>query len=269
MQDSQNISSTPDNDLGTIDWQNTPAAVWRSRREYLKPIHILDPIRLEDLIGIDRQKQMICENTEAFLNGKKANNALLWGSRGTGKSSLIKSLLNQYQNQGLRVIEMEKDNLDWLMDILDSIRDQAFKYIIFIDDLSFESGDASYKALKSALEGSIEPPPDNVLFYATSNRRHLIPEQMSDNLESGLVEGTLHYADTIEEKISLSDRFGLWLSFYAIDQQTYLSMVDQLIPETKDREQLHILAVRFATNKGGRNGRTAKQFLNYLQTQSG
>lgn len=251
--------------ISSIDWQYTPAAIWRSRREYLKPIQELDPINLDQLIGIERQKNQICQNTERFLSGNTANNALLWGSRGTGKSSLIKALLNRYQHLRLRVIEIDKGDLDWLIDILDVIREQDYRFIIFIDDLSFEPGDSSYKALKTALEGSIEPPPANVLFYATSNRRHLVPEKMQDNLDSQIVDGNLHYADSIEEKISLSDRFGLWLSFYTIDQQTYLQMVDRLIPEVSNREQLHIEAVRFATGKGGRSGRTAKQFLQFYQ----
>jgi len=247
-----------------IDWQTTWAALWRPHRQALRAARHLDPIRLDQLLHVDRQKAALCANTERFLAGQPANNALLWGARGTGKSSLIKALLNAYAPQGLRLVEIDKEDLFHLPEIIDEIYDAPYRFIFFCDDLSFEAGERSYKALKSILEGSIELPPENVLVYATSNRRHLMPESMRDNQASELVEGELHYADAIEEKISLSDRFGLWLSFYPASQAEYLAMVDSYFPhETHERDELHRAALQFAQSKGGvRSGRTAKQFFN-------
>ncbi|TNC82085.1 MAG: ATPase [Oleiphilus sp.] len=244
-----------------IDWLATPAAIWRAPRSRLRAVTRLDPVDLDDLLGIDRQKQLICENTERFLESKPANNALLWGARGTGKSSIVKALLNRYFDQGLRVIQIDKEDLRDLTEIVDGIRELPQKFIVFCDDLSFDEGDGTYKALKSVLEGSIEVPPDNVLIYATSNRRHLMPEYMSDNEQSRVVDTEIHHAEAIEEKISLSDRFGLWLSFYAINQEQYLEIVDQLFQNVSDREALHAEAIRFALAKGGRSGRSAQQFF--------
>lgn len=250
-----------------IDWETTEAAIWRPKAARLRAVRRLDTIRLEDLLGIDHQKQTIVANTEQFLDGKPANNALLWGSRGTGKSSLVKALLNRYGCQGLRVIEIDKDDLVDLPEIVDGIRDLPQKFIVFCDDLSFEEGESSYKHLKSVLEGSIELPPENVLVYATSNRRHLIPERMSENQAVKLIDGELHYTDGIEEKLSLADRFGLWLSFYPATQDQYLAMVDALFPDCASREQLHLQARQFAQVRGSRSGRTARQF--YLSMQQG
>lgn len=196
-----------------IDWNSTLAAVWRQRKEMLHPVVHIDPIGLDDLLGVESQKQQLIHNTERFLAGKPANNVLLWGARGTGKSSLIKALLNAYCVNGLRLIEVDKQDLVYLPDIVDDIRELPQRFIIFCDDLSFDSNDSRYKSLKSVLEGSIELPPENVKIYATSNRRHLLPEYMRDNLDSHLVGDEVHYSDTIEETISLSDRFGLRLGF--------------------------------------------------------
>ncbi len=246
-----------------INWTTTLAAVWRPGTETLRVIRQHDPVLLSQLLGIDRQKRELCKNTERFLSGKPANNALLWGSRGTGKSSLIKALLNEYHQQGLRMIEIDKDDLVSLPDIVDSIRELPERFIIFCDDLSFEEGDNRYKALKSVLEGSLELPPENVLIYASSNRRHLLPETMEDNQAAKVVGTELHLGDAIEEKISLSDRFGLWLSFYPINQQEYLKIVDSFFSDwSEDREELHREARQFAQTRGIRSGRTAKQFYN-------
>ncbi len=251
--------------MATIDWNHTLAAVWRARKEYLRPIRHLDPIRLEQLLGIERQKSLLVRNTERFLSGQPANNALLWGSRGTGKSSVIKALLNDYAEQGLRMIEIEKEDLADLPEIVDEIRDLPQRFVIFCDDLSFEAGEFGYKALKSVLEGSLELPPENVLIYASSNRRHLLPETMQDNEAAKVVNTEVHYGDAIEEKISLSDRFGLWLSFYPISQPEYLEIVDSYFPDYDgDRKTLHQEAIRFAMGKGVRSGRTAKQFYNHF-----
>lgn len=243
-----------------VDWDITPAAVWRRHRSGLRAIRRLDPVKWESLTGIERQQQALARNTERFLAGEPSNNALLWGARGTGKSSLIKALLNRYRDQGLRIIEVDKDDLVNLPEIVDDICDLDYRFVIFCDDLSFEVGESGYKALKSVLEGSLELPPENVRVYATSNRRHLMPEFMADNLKSEMRDGELHPAEAIEEQVSLADRFGLQLSFYAFSQQVYLEAVDALFPTVKDREQLHREAIRFATAKGVRNGRTAQQF---------
>src|SRR3990167_7796058 len=243
-----------------IDWISTHAAVWRSNKGYLKPVKHLDPVTLDHLLGIERQKALVVANTERFLRGEPANNMLLWGARGTGKSSLIKALLNHYAKDGLRVIQIDKEDLVQLLDIVDDVRDRDERFIVFCDDLSFEEGERGYKALKSVLEGSIELPPENVRIYATSNRRHLLPESIRDNVASKVRDTEILYADAIEEKISLSDRFGLWLSFYPIDQEQYLAMVDALFGGVTDRTVLHLEAIRFATSKGGRSGRAAQQF---------
>lgn len=246
-----------------IDWNNTYAAIWRQRKQYLRPVRQFDPIRLDQLLGINQQKQQLVDNTERFLLGLSANNALLWGARGTGKSSLIKALLNEYKDRGLRIIEVDKQDLLYLPEIVDDIRELHQRFVIYCDDLSFESGDFLYKPLKSVLEGSIESPPENVLFYATSNRRHLLPEQMRDNLDTKLVDGEVHYSDTIEEKISLSDRFGLRISFYPQNTETYLEIVDSYFADYRgNRQRLHKLALDFAHTHAVKNGRTAKQFFN-------
>jgi len=254
----------------SIDWKKTAAAVWRQNRQKLKPVKHIDPVSLDQLIGIERQKTELVRNTQNFLAGNPANNALLWGARGTGKSSLIKALLNEYAEQGLRFIEIFKTELKNLPDIVDDVRELPYRFIIYCDDFSFDINDDSYIALKTVLEGSIEAPAENVLVYATSNRRHLVPESRRDNNESLMVEGELHYSDAIEEKISLSDRFGLWLSFYPPDQETYLKMVETYFKADKksllykDKTELHRQAVRFATSRASRSGRTAKQFYQYF-----
>lgn len=253
-----------------INWQHTVAAVWREQKQILRAIQLTDQISLQQLVGIDSQKNALIKNTERFLGGLPTNNALLWGARGTGKSSLIKALLNEYHPQGLRLIEVYKNDLHSLHDIVDDIRNLPQKFILYCDDFSFEANDTSYVALKTVLDGSIEAPAQNIVLYATSNRRHLMPEYMSDNLASGLVEGELHYADAIEEKISLADRFGLSLSFYQPDQAGYLDIVDSYFPHFKgDRRQLHQAAKMFAATRASKSGRTAKQFFNAYVTADG
>ena len=246
-----------------IDWSQVYAAVWRSRRAVLRPVQAIDPVRPDDLVGIDEQKAELLRNTQRFLTGMPANNALLWGARGTGKSSLVKAMLNAFSNRGLRLIEVFKDDLRDLPDIVDHIRECPHCFIFYCDDFSFEGEDASYVGLKSVLEGSVERPPDNVLFYATSNRRHLLPEYMRDNRETVVRDGEVHYSDAIEERISLSDRFGLWLSFYSPDMQAYLAIVDSYFRDFQgDREALHEAARRFAMARASHSGRTARQFYN-------
>jgi len=246
-----------------IDWNVTYAAIWRPRKQYLRPVLRIDPVHLDQLLGIETQKEALLANTERFLLGKPANHALLWGARGTGKSSLIKALFNSYRENGLRLIEVDKQDLVCLPEIVDDIRELEQRFIIYCDDLSFEAADNQYKSLKSVLEGSIELPPENVLIYATSNRRHLLPEFMRDNLDTRLVEGEVHYSDTVEEKTSLSDRFGMSLAFYSQSTQIYLDIIDSLFVDIPvNREILHQKALDFAYQRAAKNGRTAKQFYN-------
>ncbi|HEC73700.1 MAG TPA: ATP-binding protein [Methylophaga aminisulfidivorans] len=251
-----------------IDWHQDYAAIWRSHSQKLKavPIQRLDSVRLSDLKGIDKQKQAIVENTQHFIDGKTSNHALLWGARGTGKSSLIKALLNEMAPHGLRIVQVDKDDLSYLHEILDSLEeeDEQFRFIIFCDDLSFEAGESSYKPLKTLLEGGIELPPERVRLYATSNRRHLLPEKQSENQLSGLVDGEIHYADSLEDKLALSDRFGLTLSFYPADWENYFSIVETLFADTiTDRVKLHEAARLYAMGRGSHSGRTAKQFYQF------
>ncbi len=252
-----------------MDWSGTWAAVWRPRGSGLRPVRRLDPVRLEDLLGIDAQKTELVRNTEAFLAGRPARNALLWGSRGTGKSSLIKALLNGYAPAGLRLIEMDKDDLVDLAEVVDALRELPQRFIVFCDDLSFETEETLYKHLKSVLEGSIELPPENVLVYATSNRRHLVAEPQSDNRDVELHGGELHFGDAVEERLSLADRFGLWLSFYPNSQTQYLAIVDHLFADFRgDREALRLAACQFALARASRSGRTARQFWQEWQSRA-
>lgn len=247
-----------------IDWEHIHAALWRSNKATLQAVRRIDPIRLNELVGVSDQATALVRNTERFLAHLPANNALLWGARGTGKSSLVKAILNEYKNEQLRLIQVFKQDLHDLFDIVDEIRELPYRFIIYCDDFSFEMNDDSYVALKTVLEGSIEQAAENILIYTTSNRRHLLPETMQDNLASKMLGEELHYADAIEEKISLSDRFGLWLSFYQPNQDGYLRIVDSYFPDyVGNRDELHREAIRFAQVRASRSGRTAKQFFNH------
>jgi len=247
------------------DWGAT-AFRWRSRggrawlaAEYTP--HRLDPA---DLLCLERQKAEIERNTRQFLAGRGANNLLLWGSRGTGKSSLIKAVFTANQDRGLRLIEVDKDDLPDLPDILDLVRPRPERFILFCDDLSFEANEPGYKALKAALEGSISATPDNLLIYATSNRRHLMPEFQAENREAHLVDGELHQGESVEEKVSLSDRFGLWISFHPFTQAQYLILVRhwcaRLGSVADDWAPVEAAALQWALRRGSRSGRTAWQF---------
>lgn len=250
-----------------VDWDAATAYRWRkgNGHGYLESVPHPHRVRMSDLHGIDHQKEQLDTNTRQFLAGLPANNALLWGSRGTGKSSLIKALLNQYDGDGLRLIEVEKHHLVDLPDIVATLYSRSERFIVFCDDLSFEADDASYKALKVVLDGSISAGPDNVLIYATSNRRHLLPEYMEDNLQAKHLGGELHHGESVEEKISLSERFGLWLSFYAFDQDEYLDIVDHWLTQlgmdigTTD-DATRTAALQWALKRGSRSGRSAWQF---------
>tara|TARA_B100000242_G_scaffold137359_1_gene97572 strand:- start:347 stop:1084 length:738 start_codon:yes stop_codon:yes gene_type:complete len=233
-------------------------------------------VSLDDLLHVDAQKAALLTNTKQLLAGLPANNALLWGARGTGKSSLVHGVLAAHAGEGLRLVEVGKDALVDMAQVIESLADQPYHFIVFCDDLSFEEDDASYKSLKSVLEGSVLARTKNVVIYATSNRRHLLAEKSSDNARSALVDGELHHGEAVEEKISLSDRFGLWLSFYPVRQDEYLDMVSRAVeklvrqfasaqgssddfqPESYRQE-----ALRWALGRGVRNGRSAEHFARH------
>jgi len=248
-----------------IEKSDTSFRAYRWRNNSLQGIAEFDRVDGEDLLHIERQKDLMHRNTAQFLQAKPANNALLWGARGTGKSSLIKAQLSEFTNPDFCVVEIPKSATGQLFEIIKTLGQDSRRFIIYLDDLSFESNDDSYKALKACLEGSLQPQPDNVLIYATSNRRHLMPEMMKDNLDSTMVDGQLHPSETIEEKVSLSDRFGLWLSFHPFTQEQYLAVVEQTLKSRKQKmdEDTRIEAIRFATSRGSRSGRIAFQFAAY------
>ena len=245
------------------DWKSH-AFRWRKhpRGGYLEAVRHPHSIRFSDLKDIDEQKQRLRENTAQFVSGRPANNVLLTGARGTGKSSLVKAALNEFASKGLRLIEVDKRDLVDLPDIVDLIGSRKERYIVFCDDLSFEASDAGYKSLKVALDGSIAGSADNVLIYATSNRRHLMPEFMDENLEAKHVGGEIHPGETTEEKISLSERFGLWLSFYPFDQDQYLDIADHWVATLGGRatDESRKAALLWALERGFRSGRVAWQF---------
>ena len=252
------------------DWGAAVAFRWRKSngRGWLQAVRQPHPIRLSDLENIDNQKERITANTRQFVAGHTANNVLLTGSRGSGKSSLVKAVLNHFSSKGLRLIEVDKEDLIDLPDIVDLIDGRPEKFIIFCDDLSFEAGETAYKALKSVLDGSIAAPPDNVLIYATSNRRHLMPEYFSENLETHRVNDEIHPGETTEEKISLSERFGLWISFYPFSQDDYLAIANHWARQLGVTEEVIAAcereALNWALSRGSRSGRVAWQFAKDL-----
>ena len=248
------------------DWR-APAYRWRRRqgRGFLEPVRHPHRIRLDDLQAVTEQKRRLEQNTRQFVAGRSANNVLLTGARGTGKSSLIKAVLHRFASKGLRLIEVDKQDLADLPEIIDLIAEHPERFIVFCDDLSFEASEAGYKALKSVLDGSISGMPDNLLVYATSNRRHLMPEFMAENLETMRdAGGEIHPGETAEEKNSLSERFGLWLSFYPFDQDAYLAICTHWLGVfgLSDRQAAaaRAEALQWALARGSRSGRVAWQF---------
>ena len=250
------------------DWG--AAIAWRYRKRangcgVLEPVRHVGAMQLSDLQNIDAQKEKIARNTEQFVQGRTANNVLLTGARGTGKSSLIRACLHAYADQGLRLIEVDKADLTDLPDIVEVVAARPEYFIIYCDDLSFEEGEPGYKAMKSILDGSVAASTPNVLVYATSNRRHLLPEQMKDNLSyTTSNDGEIHPGEVVEEKISLSERFGLWVSFYPFSQDEYLRVVAQWLSslglDAAAIEAAKAEALVWALERGSRSGRVAQQF---------
>jgi predicted AAA+ superfamily ATPase len=252
------------------DWKSSVAFRWRSsgRRGaagnagWLQPVRHVHRIRLSDLRGIDKQIERVELNTRQFIDGKPANNVLLTGARGTGKSSIVKGLLNKYARQGLRLIEVEKNDLVDLPYIVDQVAPREERFLLFCDDLSFHGAEEGYIALKVALDGSISTTSENLLIYATSNRRHLMPEYMAENLETKYIGDEIHPGETVEEKISLSERFGLWVSFYPFDQDEYLEIVGQWLKhfDAASQDKAREEALQWSMQRGSRSGRVAYQF---------
>ena len=249
----------PEQPMTEPDWSRR-AYRWQGRQ--LLPVENMDRVDPDSLLHIVRQAELLERNTAQLLAGQPANNALLWGARGTGESSVVKSLMTRFEDSDLCLVEVAKKDSETLPELIALLGGDDRHYIVYMDDLSFEADDESYKSLKAVLEGSIQAQPQNLVIYAPSNRRHLMPESMKDNLDSHMEDGQLHPSDAIEEKVSLSDRFGLWLSFHPFTQTQYLDVVELAMKQlglTMD-EQTTTEAIRFATQRGSRSGRIARQF---------
>ena len=249
------------------DWKASIAFRWRRgaggrNAGWLQPVRHVHRIRLSDLRGIGPQIERVEQNTRQFLDGKPANNVLLTGARGTGKSSIVKGLLNKYSAKGLRLIEVEKNDLVDLPAIVDQVASRPERFLLFCDDLTFHGAEDGYIALKVALDGSISTTSENLLIYATSNRRHLMPEYMAENLETKYVGDEIHPGETVEEKISLSERFGLWVTFYPFDQDEYLQIVATWLKSfgIAASDKANEEALQWSLQKGSRSGRVAYQF---------
>lgn len=261
-------------DFSVIDWRAVQVAVFRANKKALKIVRDIDFTDIDALVGLESQKSALIKNTDAFLRGCSANHALLWGESGCGKSSLAKAVFSKFIPKDLKIIEIGRNDLGFLVDIIDAIRETNFKFIIFCDDLSFELGESGYKHLKPLLEGSLERAPCNVLMYATSNRRHIVGECASDNDAAQISRGELHLSDAANERISLSERFGLQLSFYGGSMREYLGIVDAYFAAAQgmsaaefrlsfaaNLDALHAKAREFAMLRASRSGRAAKQFF--------
>jgi predicted AAA+ superfamily ATPase len=270
--------------IPAMDWSGNVAANWRRHAMggYLEPLPTDAAfMAMDDLLGIEKQKQVVIENTRQFLRGFPANNILLWGTRGTGKSSLVRALLHRYAPEGLRVIQVDKDDLAQLPIITDAVKREPYRFLLFADDVSFEVGETSYKMLKSALDGAVYALPANVLIYVTSNRRHLLPEYETDNRGAMLVNNEIHHGEAVEEKISLSGRFGLWVGFHPFSQEQFVAVTRQWVArlcqangiEPVWNPALSEAAIAWSHLKGDRSGRIALQFAtdwvgqHLLQTQ--
>ena len=248
-------NSIPDMEFAALRWDKNHGFI---------PINWKSPLSRDKLLHVDRQAKLLLANTQQFIEGFPANNALLWGARGTGKSSLIQAVLGSFAKEQLKIIEINNHSFaDWAS-ITEAIDARPkHKFIIFCDDLSFNSNDANYREVKAALDGSLISLPTNALIYASSNRRHLLPEKLSDNLDAQHIDGEVHHSEAIEETISLSDRFGLWLSFHSLTQNQYIDIVNHWISEyglEQDEDNYRELALRWALERGSRSGRIANQF---------
>ncbi len=259
------------------DWTTSNAFRWRKKfgvRGQFQQLTRVDKVGLHDLKGIEKQKKIIRDNTQTLVNGLIANNILLTGARGTGKSSVVKAIFNEFSSSHLKLIEVSKEDLVDIPDMVEVLDDDKYKFIIFCDDLSFEANDPGYKALKAVLDGSIVALPNNVVVYATSNRRHLMPEYFSDNAANNHREDEVHPTESIEESVSLSERFGLWISFYPFDQNLFIAIVnywvDELGGEQINKKSLEKEALQWAIKRGSRSGRIARQFaINWVGQNHG
>jgi predicted AAA+ superfamily ATPase len=248
------------------DWEAADCFVWSPARQHLQPVMRPNRVALTLIRGVDRVRDILHENTVRFAEGFAANNVLLWGARGMGKSSLVKAVHEDVRRESgvsLKLIEVHREDIASLPALLDLLKDTPHRVIVFCDDLSFDHDDTAYKSLKAALDGGVEGRPDNVLFYATSNRRHLLPRHMMENEQSTAINPS----EAVEEKVSLSDRFGLWLGFHKCSQEDYLTMIDGYAAHFKlplDREKMHAEALEWATTRGARSGRVAWQYIQDL-----
>jgi hypothetical protein len=249
-----------------ILWDAADCFVWNPERQNLAPIKRVNRVDLSLIRGVDHVKSILYENTERFAEGFAANNVLLWGARGMGKSSLVKAIhaaINDKHGSAMKLVEVHREDIDTLPVLMDILKAAEHRVILFCDDLSFDHDDTSYKSLKAALDGGVEGRPDNVIFYATSNRRHLLPRNMIENEQSTAINPS----EAVEEKVSLSDRFGLWLGFHKCSQEDYLAMVDgyaDYFKLTIEPEKLHFEALEWATTRGSRSGRVAWQYIQNL-----
>lgn len=254
-----------------VDLTAADAFVWQAETSWLEPVPSVSRVHINLLQGIDRNKDILLDNTRRFATGLPANNALLWGARGTGKSSLVKAVhaaINLDPKTPLKLIEIHREDLVTLPRLLHLLRDTKHRSVIFCDDLSFDANDASYKSLKAVLEGGLEGRPGNVLFYATSNRRHLMPRDMIENERSTAINPS----EAVEEKVSLSDRFGLWLGFHNCDQETFFAIIDGYCASfglDLPLEEVHAQAIEWSVTRGSRSGRVAWQFIQDLAGRLG
>ncbi|MDV7338775.1 ATP-binding protein [Terasakiella sp. A23] len=262
----QSPAKVPNNDLSLAD-----AYVWSPETGYLDPVLQVSCVPLDMLEGIDLQKEILLKNTQQFAGGFSANNALLWGARGTGKSSIVKAIhakLNEDKAHSLMLVEIHREDLETLPALLKVLKTTDRRCVLYCDDLSFDGGDTSYKSLKAVLEGGIEGRPENVIFYATSNRRHLMPRDMIENERSTAI----HASEAVEEKVSLSDRFGLWLGFHNMDQETYFAAIRGYIANYSlkiEEETWKAEAIEWTVTRGGRSGRVAWQYIQDLAGRLG
>ncbi len=248
------------------DWDAADCFVWSPARQYLQPVQRPNRVALKLIRGVDHVRDILHENTARFAEGYAANNVLLWGARGMGKSSLVKAVHEDVRRESgvsLKLVEVHREDIASLPTLLDLLKDTPHRVIVFCDDLSFDHDDTAYKSLKAALDGGVEGRPDNVLFYATSNRRHLLPRHMMENEQSTAINPS----EAVEEKVSLSDRFGLWLGFHKCSQEDYLTMIDGYAEHFKlglEREKMHAEALEWAATRGARSGRVAWQYIQDL-----